>query len=482
MKRTFFAGLAMAIRARSTKPTALIGAVAVGVVLALTGPASANVALNQISADPFQNTTSQHATELEPDTFANGSTVVSAYQVGRFFNGGGTDIGFARSTDGGATWTSGVIPGLTFTSGLAGTTGANFERVSDPAVAYDAKHDVWMISSIPLEPNLAVPTVFINRSTDGGATWSDPVSMPPPRANKVNLDKNWTVCDNSSGSPFYGHCYTEFDNFGQGDLERAIRWVVSDLLWRAALEAPELFVDARSLAGLDRASRTGGRRLVLLRAALLFAPVATAAIQLGNLAEPVDLFREGVEHRTKLDLGHAGKSPDVLDLRNWRGVASRRCCHLRCTGLPDRLLGGLMRALEDVPLLVARGRHQVTSMAHCLLDELVGHLLGLAEEGDGLWADLTRSAVGLRMQPADLRPETVDLCTLVCALPVRRLHLICQEAEVLAYLVLVKAAPPVAERLIPDGGGRSVVERDRLLLLVLRHSFSPVLMASAPPV
>ena len=49
MKRTFFAGLAMAIRARSTKPTALIGAVAVGVVLALTGPASANVALNQIS-------------------------------------------------------------------------------------------------------------------------------------------------------------------------------------------------------------------------------------------------------------------------------------------------------------------------------------------------------------------------------------------------------------------------------------------------
>jgi hypothetical protein len=45
-------------------------------------------------------------------------------------------------------------------------------------------------------------------------------------------------------------------------------------------------------------------------------------IQLGNLAEPVDLFREGVEHRTKLDLGYAGESPDVLDLRNWRGVAS----------------------------------------------------------------------------------------------------------------------------------------------------------------
>jgi hypothetical protein len=35
----------------------------------------------------------------------------------------------------------------------------------------------------------------------------------------VNLDKNWTACDNTASSPFYGHCYTEFDNFAEGDLE-----------------------------------------------------------------------------------------------------------------------------------------------------------------------------------------------------------------------------------------------------------------------
>ena len=226
MKRQFFAG-----RTRSTKPTALIGAVAVGVVLALAGPASANVALTKVSADPFQNTTSQHATEVEPDTFAHGSTVVSAFQVGRFFNGGGTDIGFARSADGGLTWTSGVLPGLTFTSGIGGTTGAGFERVSDAAVAYDASHGVWLISSIPLEPNLSVPTIFTSRSTDDGVTWHDPVPMPAPRANKVDLDKNWIVCDNSSGSPFYGHCYTEFDNFGQGDLEYMSTSTDGGLTW-----------------------------------------------------------------------------------------------------------------------------------------------------------------------------------------------------------------------------------------------------------
>src|SRR4029079_185811 len=76
-----------------------------------------------------------------------------------------------------------------------------------------------MISSIPLFPNLDVPTVFVSRSTDGGATFPDLVQIPPPAVRKVNLDKNWTVCDNHPGSPFFGRCYTELDNFGEGDLE-----------------------------------------------------------------------------------------------------------------------------------------------------------------------------------------------------------------------------------------------------------------------
>ena len=203
----------------SSSTRGLIGGLTVAGVLALAGPAAGNVSLNKISSDPFANTTSQHATEVEPDTFSSGSTVVSPFQVGRFFNGGSTDIGFARSTNGGASWkTSGFLPGLTATSGVPDSTGGSFERVSDPSVAFDAKHGVWLVSSIPLESSLVVPTVFISRSTDA-KTWSDPVSIPPPVANKVDLDKNWTVCDDNSGSPHYGNCYTEFDNFGQDDLE-----------------------------------------------------------------------------------------------------------------------------------------------------------------------------------------------------------------------------------------------------------------------
>src|SRR3954454_7556365 len=110
--------------------------------LASAGPARANVPLTRVSADPFHNASSQHATEVEPDTFAFGSTVVAAYQVGRFFDGGATDIGYARSTDGGATWgTSSFLPGMTSTSG---DLTSPYERVSDPSVAYDPRDDVWL--------------------------------------------------------------------------------------------------------------------------------------------------------------------------------------------------------------------------------------------------------------------------------------------------------------------------------------------------
>jgi hypothetical protein len=203
------------------RPAAWLTALAAAASFAFAAPAAANVALTRVSADPFTNPTSQHATEVEPDTFANGSTVLATYQVGRFFDGGASDIGYARSSDGGATWdVSSFLPGLTSTAGPFANPDSPFERVSDPSVAFDARHGTWMISSIPLlAGSLGVPTVFISRSTDGGATFGEPARIPPPAVRKVDLDKNWTVCDNHASSPFYGHCYTEFDNFAEGDLE-----------------------------------------------------------------------------------------------------------------------------------------------------------------------------------------------------------------------------------------------------------------------
>src|SRR4051812_33033516 len=83
--------------------------------LALASPvaANANVPLTQIAVDPFTNASSQHKTIVEPDTYSFGSTIVATAQLGRFFDGGASDVGFATSTNNGASWTSGSLPGIT---------------------------------------------------------------------------------------------------------------------------------------------------------------------------------------------------------------------------------------------------------------------------------------------------------------------------------------------------------------------------------
>ena len=51
--------------------------------LALVTPAHAQFTLVKISTDKFHNSDSVHRTEVEPDTFAWGKTIVSAFHVGR---------------------------------------------------------------------------------------------------------------------------------------------------------------------------------------------------------------------------------------------------------------------------------------------------------------------------------------------------------------------------------------------------------------
>ena len=163
-------------------------------------PPPAVVPLTQLSTDTFTNSTSQHETEVEAHAWANGSTIVSAFQVGRIFGGGGADVGFATSTDGGATWSNGFLPGITQFQG-----GGAYTAASDPVVAYDAAHGVWMISTLPI--NSLTDKVAVSLSSDG-LNWANPIIV----STTPDADKNWIACDDSLSSPFFGHCYLEWDD------------------------------------------------------------------------------------------------------------------------------------------------------------------------------------------------------------------------------------------------------------------------------
>ncbi len=175
-------------------------------------PASAQVApslVEQISSDPYTNSTSQHQTQVEPDTLSFGSTVVSAFQSGRFAVGGGASgISWATSFDAGLTWKNGTLPDLTVADG------GSYARASDAVVAYDLHHHSWLISSLAARTTfdgVTGSTVVVVSRSRNGLTWSNPVIVAASSSSQ-NFDKDWIVCDQHPASRFFGRCYEQWDD------------------------------------------------------------------------------------------------------------------------------------------------------------------------------------------------------------------------------------------------------------------------------
>ena len=236
---------------------ALALAATAALILALS--ASANVSVTIIAIDPFTNSTSQHKTIVEPDTYSFGSTIVAAAQWGRFNDGGASDIGVSVSTNNGTSWTSQQLPGITVYSSPAGP----YARVSDPSVAYDARHNVWMVSSLALNASVSGAAVIVSRSTNGGATWNNPNNVALA-SGAQDFDKNWSVCDNTPTSPFYGSCYTTWDDFGHGNLlkiaysrDGGLNWTLSKTPRVGVIGAqPVVQPSGQVVVPLDNASET----------------------------------------------------------------------------------------------------------------------------------------------------------------------------------------------------------------------------------
>jgi hypothetical protein len=201
-------------------------AVAAGLALLLVATVSAASVLAQpISSDPYTDTAlgAQHQTQLEPDSFAYGSTIVAVTQSGRIPGGGASNIVYSSSRDSGRTWTTGGLPGTTVNEG------GPWPRISDPSIAYDPQDNVWLALGLGIDSGGSGHILLVNRSTDGGLTWSNPVTAGESTGSF--WDKTWITCDTWAASQYYGNCYIQYDDNGAGNALRMVTSTDGGVTW-----------------------------------------------------------------------------------------------------------------------------------------------------------------------------------------------------------------------------------------------------------
>jgi len=302
----------------------------------------------QISADPFTNAGSQHMTEVEPQIFASGSTIVAVFQQGRIFGGGCSDIGFTTSLDNGATWQDGSLPGLTIWSG-----GDTYQSVSDPSISYDAAFGVWVVVSLPVGNGNR--EIFVSLSPDG-INWDGPISAY--RTFSGSFDKTWITCDNWPTSPFYGNCYIEWDDVGAGGTILMMTSTDGGATWGTPL----------STAG--RASGLGGQ------------PLAQPS---GRVVVPYANFGGNVRAFFSDDGGNSWSSPVGVANVNEHFVAGG----IRDADLPSAAVDG------DGTIYVAWA--DCRFRAGCQSNDIV-----YTSSADGeTWSDVTRVPIDDLTSPAD---------------------------------------------------------------------------------
>ena len=208
MTTTFFPKRAH--RSFCRRPSLPIAGLAVLFGLAALGvPARPSLAQHSLGkllrisgSDPFATSTADHPA-LQPGTINAKSTVepwvavnpvnplniVAIFQQDRWTgpDGGSRGIVTAVSQDGGATWHRAVVPGIGLTSG------SSFERDSDPWVAFAPNGDLY-VNTLAFNVTTGGDAVFVNKSTDGGMTWSAPIDVGG------GADKNSITAD-----PFDAH-------------------------------------------------------------------------------------------------------------------------------------------------------------------------------------------------------------------------------------------------------------------------------------
>jgi hypothetical protein len=327
----------------------------------LAGGVGASAAIDdggrQISLDGLTDTVGQHQTAVEPDSAVAGKTIVSVFQLGRSTRGAAAALGWATSRDGGRTWQSGTLPGITSNQPKPGP----FERVSDPVVAYDRVHRRWLVSMLALMkagPNGALTSILTSWSTDG-LRWEAPVVVAKGAPN-TGQDKDWLACDNGLRSPRTGHCYVVWTAPGfKADRLAVAESKDGGRTWSSARTFP---IDGFAYVPLIRSN--GVVTLVYRRSHALKLEARTSIDGLRTFSRPIRIasFRSEAVNAIRADVFPAAEiGPDGHEYVLWRDCRFRPRCSVDSLVISTSAMGSRWTP----PRLVQTGT-ALSRLAHVL--------------------------------------------------------------------------------------------------------------------
>ena len=206
-------------------------------------------------------------TEVEPSLAINPTNplnVVGSWQQDRWSSGAAVGSGFGSSANGGLTFTTGAIPGLTYCSG-----GSDFSRASDPWLTFAPDGTLYQMSlvetKVPSGGN--TPTgMSVSRSDDGGITWGDPTFIAYDTDTSLFNDKNSITADPTNSNYVYA-IWDRLDSPpGKGSLkssENTSGYRGPTLLART-INGGDTWEPARIIYNLGTHNQTIGNQIVVL--------------------------------------------------------------------------------------------------------------------------------------------------------------------------------------------------------------------------
>ena len=141
----------------------------------------------------------------------NPLNLIAVWQQDRWSDGGAHGLVTAVSHDGGQTWTR-TFPHFSICAGGTAQNGGAYERASDPWVSFGGDGTAYQVS-LSFNAADAINAVLASRSTDGGNTWSEPVTIIRDSGDRdvsyAFNDKESVTADPTTA----GYAYAVWDRF-----------------------------------------------------------------------------------------------------------------------------------------------------------------------------------------------------------------------------------------------------------------------------